>query len=442
MWTGTIYAFRNRYPISERTTFISRTIGNSSRRIRKIAKCRISTVRSYIELSGITKLATESWYGRLISGRDCSLRSVQAYKVAAICSESPIAIGGPALNGSLAMHLPPAVRERTVTKWFSHCSSSSLRGSLCGTSSSSQNLRTKMLVPQSAMQSDTWASSRSGWAAPAGPERIQPKTVFWAAGASARSKRGGSRTSIDANSFDPISMWIGCWLDGSGSASSISRRWGQISRDWVRGAVYAVMLGSTYAVSEIIGTDLSRGDICPSEILVLTPPLSIPATPLIVTSMRCRLVRSVWQRLTLGNKAKRRTLIHERANWNPAIFRSVKIDPCRTRQNSAVLPRNLRLRSLNVGNHVTSHSGGGTDCDSGSPVPDSCFPILRVVRLSSGCKRVWCVRRQLAHRDSLEHFCAKWFNRRQLKQNSLFQSKSTALLDWITTEISHKISLC
>jgi len=30
-----------------------------------------------------------------------------------------------------------------------------------------------------------------------------------------------------------------------------------------------------------------------------------------------------------GNKAKRRTLIQERANWNPATFCSVKIDPSR-----------------------------------------------------------------------------------------------------------------
>jgi len=55
------------------------------------------------------------------------------------------------------------------------------------------------------------------------------------------------------------------------------------------------MFGSTYAISGIIGTGLSRGDSS-SETLVLTPPLSIPVTPLIVRSMRCRLVRNVLQR--------------------------------------------------------------------------------------------------------------------------------------------------
>jgi len=145
------------------------------------------------------------------------------------------------------------------------------------------------------MQSDTWASSRSGWATPAGPERIHSKTVFWAAGRFFGLRRGDSYMRIDVNRFDPISMWIGCWLDGSGSASSILRRWGHVSRGRDRGAIYAVMSGSTYAISEIIGTSLSRGD-SPSETLVPTPPLSIPATPLIVRSMRCRLVRNVFQR--------------------------------------------------------------------------------------------------------------------------------------------------
>jgi len=114
-----------------------------------------------------------SWYCWLISGRDCNLPSIRVCRAVAICNESPIAIGGLALNGSLTMYLPPAVRECVETKWFSHYSSSSLRGSCCGTSSSSQNLRSKMLVSHSAVQSDTWALSGSGGATPAEPESSQ-----------------------------------------------------------------------------------------------------------------------------------------------------------------------------------------------------------------------------------------------------------------------------
>jgi len=62
----------------------------------------------------------------------------------------------------------------------------------------------------------------------------------------------------------------------------------------------------------------------------------------------------------------------------------------------------------------TTEEGLVTACGPESPAPDSGAPISRV-GLSSGCKRVWCERRQRAHRDLLEHFCVKWFNRKQLK---------------------------
>jgi hypothetical protein len=61
-----------------------------------------------------------------------------------------------------------------------------------------------------------------------------------------------------------------------------------------------------------------------------------------------------------------------------------------------------------------AEEGFATNRDSGSPAPDW-FPILRVVRSSAICKSMWCERRQRAHRDLLEHFCVKWFNRKQLK---------------------------
>jgi len=155
------------------------------------------------------------------------------WRAVAICNELPIAFGGPALKGSLTVYLPPAVREWVETKCLSHCSSSFLRGSFRGISSSSQNLRSKLLVSHSAMQSDTWIWSISCGAIPVGPEMIQSKTVFWATGASVGPRRGDSRTSIDENRFDPISKWIGCWLDESGSASLRSLRWGHTPKGWV-----------------------------------------------------------------------------------------------------------------------------------------------------------------------------------------------------------------
>jgi len=232
-----------------------------------------------------------SWYCWLISGQDCNLPSIRVCRAVAICNESPITIGGPALNDSLTIYLTPP-RECVETKWFSHYSSSSLKGSFCGTSLSSQNLRSKMLVSHLAVQSDTWALSGSDWATLTGLERIQPKTVFWAAGASVGPRRRGSCT-----------MRIGSTRSACGSGAGLTdpdspaqyRGDGATYRETEFAGLCTVMLGSTYAVSEIIRTDLSRGD-SPSETLVLTPSLSIPATPLIVTSMRCRLVRNVWQR--------------------------------------------------------------------------------------------------------------------------------------------------
>jgi hypothetical protein len=151
--------------------FISRTIGNSSRRTRKIAKCRISikvvyrTFRHYkISYRVSAKIAYRTFQHYKISYRvmvwptNLWTRLQPALRPGIQSGgdlQSPIAIGGPALNASLTMHLRPAVRERVETKWFSHCSSSSLRGSLCGISSSSQNLRSKVLLSHSAMQSDT-----------------------------------------------------------------------------------------------------------------------------------------------------------------------------------------------------------------------------------------------------------------------------------------------
>jgi hypothetical protein len=171
-----------------------------------------------------------SWYCLLISRRDCNLPFIRVCRAVAICNESSMSIGGSALKGSLTVYIPPTIREWVEMKCLSHCSSS-LRGSFWEIISSSYNSRNKTSVSHSAVQSDTWALSAlyGGYAC---RTRNDPaKDGFLNHGASVGPKRGSSRTNIDENRFDPINKWIGCWLDGSGSASSTSLRWGHTPKD-------------------------------------------------------------------------------------------------------------------------------------------------------------------------------------------------------------------
>jgi hypothetical protein len=146
-------------------------------------------------------------------------------------------MGGSVLKGTV--YLPFCVREWVETKYLSHCSSSSLKGSYWGISSSSQNLRNKILVSHSVMQSDTWALSASYGAILAGPDMIQPKTVFWTVGVPTGPWRR-SHTNSDLYKSDPISKWIGCWLAGSESANVRLHKWDHGSKDRTCKAMYDV----------------------------------------------------------------------------------------------------------------------------------------------------------------------------------------------------------
>jgi hypothetical protein len=90
----------------------------------------------------------------LISGRNCNLLSIRAYRAVAIGNESPISMRKPVLKGSCTLYLSFAVREWVETKCLLYCSSSSLRGSFWGISSSSQNLHSNVFVSHSEMQND------------------------------------------------------------------------------------------------------------------------------------------------------------------------------------------------------------------------------------------------------------------------------------------------